>query len=101
MAGDIDIDLAKMSLWTEDEARVFFESGGTEEPCAAPPALVPGGHTRGGPAAARLHGRTSSIASIRRVCVLGLHACTRSRADRLASFKPALKCICFSADYSV
>ena len=39
MADDVEIDLAEMSLWTEDEARSFFESGGAErpEPAAAPP----------------------------------------------------------------
>lgn len=35
MADDIDIDFAKMSLWTEDQATAFFESGGTLEPAPA------------------------------------------------------------------
>ena len=39
MADDIAIDVAKMSLWTEAQAREFFESGGEVEPAAqeAPP----------------------------------------------------------------
>ena len=32
MADDIEIDLAKMSLWSRDAAVAYFESGGTEEP---------------------------------------------------------------------
>ena len=35
MADDVDIDLEKMSLWTVDEARNYFESGGVDEPAAA------------------------------------------------------------------
>ena len=32
MADDVPIDEPRMSLWTEAQARAFFESGGTEEP---------------------------------------------------------------------
>ena len=32
MADDVEIDLARMSLWTEAEATVFFESGGQDAP---------------------------------------------------------------------
>ena len=31
MAEDIEIDLARMSTWTEDRARLYFENGGEEE----------------------------------------------------------------------
>jgi len=37
MADDIEIDLAKMSLWTKDQAVAFFESGGEDEPKEAMP----------------------------------------------------------------
>eukprot|EP00966_Prymnesium_polylepis_P333799 7389219-Prymnesium_polylepis.1 len=39
MADDIDIDLERMSLWTEAQAVAYFESGGTEEP---PPPVAAG-----------------------------------------------------------
>ena len=32
MADDVEIDLARMSLWTLEQAQVFFELGGQEEP---------------------------------------------------------------------
>lgn len=32
MADDVDINLDQMSLWTADQAREFFESGGAQEP---------------------------------------------------------------------
>ena len=35
-ADDLDIDVERMSLWTEEQARQYFESGGEEEP--TPPA---------------------------------------------------------------
>ena len=38
MADDIPIDLVKMTLWTENEASVFFESGGEDAP---PPTVIP------------------------------------------------------------
>ena len=45
LADDLEIDMAKMADWTEDEARAYFESGGTEEPApraaAAPEAAEP------------------------------------------------------------
>jgi len=43
MADDLDIDLEKMSLWTEEEATAYFESGGQQEPLRMkpPPELSP------------------------------------------------------------
>jgi surfactin synthase thioesterase subunit len=43
MADDVDVDLAKMSLWTEEQVTAYFESGGTEEPGAqwTPPPPAP------------------------------------------------------------
>ena len=38
MADDVDIDFEKMSLWRKEDAEKYFESGGTDEPAAAPPA---------------------------------------------------------------
>jgi predicted esterase len=35
MADDVEIELAKMTLWTAEQATEFFESGGTKEPTAA------------------------------------------------------------------
>jgi short subunit dehydrogenase-like uncharacterized protein len=32
LADDVDIDLEKMSLWTEEQAAAYFESGGRDEP---------------------------------------------------------------------
>lgn len=37
MADDIEIDFAKMSLWSEAEATAYFESGGEDEPGKGPP----------------------------------------------------------------
>ena len=37
-ADDVAIDLAKMQLWSEDQARKYFESGGAAEPAAPIPA---------------------------------------------------------------
>jgi medium-chain acyl-[acyl-carrier-protein] hydrolase len=34
MADDVAIDLAKMSAWTEQQARAYFESGGAVDPAA-------------------------------------------------------------------
>eukprot|EP00966_Prymnesium_polylepis_P037363 867737-Prymnesium_polylepis.1 len=31
MAEDVDIDLARMSAWTEEQATTYFENGGEEE----------------------------------------------------------------------
>ena len=50
LADDLAIDMAKMADWTEAEARVYFESGGSEEPAprgaapeaAAGPKAIPG-----------------------------------------------------------
>ena len=39
MADDIPIELARMALWTDDDAVAFFESGGETEP-AAPATLA-------------------------------------------------------------
>lgn len=39
MADDLEIDLARMSLWTEFMARSYFESGG-EEPAVDPEILA-------------------------------------------------------------
>ena len=33
-ADDVSIDMSKMNLWTEDQAREYFASGGTKEPPA-------------------------------------------------------------------
>lgn len=46
MADDIEIDLEKMSLWTEGEARTYFESGGATEP-PLPRVAVTAPYTRG------------------------------------------------------
>ena len=40
MADDIEIDFEKMSLWTEEQAIAYFESGGVDEP-KPPPKLPP------------------------------------------------------------
>ena len=40
MADDVDIDLEKMSLWTEEQAVAYFESGGTVQPGAERPVVV-------------------------------------------------------------
>ena len=37
LADDVAIDLQKMSLWTMDQARIYFESGGEVEPMPAAP----------------------------------------------------------------
>lgn len=39
MADDLDIDLERMSLWTESQAIAYFESGGSEAPLPALPKL--------------------------------------------------------------
>ena len=36
LADDVEIDLARMQLWSECEARAYFESGGTAVPAEAP-----------------------------------------------------------------
>ena len=38
LADDVEIDLARMQLWSESEARAYFESGGTAVPAEAVPA---------------------------------------------------------------
>ena len=41
LADDLDIDLDRMGLWSVDEARVYFESGGLQAPEPAPPPAPP------------------------------------------------------------
>ena len=41
LADDVEIDLARMLLWSECEARAYFESGGTAVPAQAVPAAAP------------------------------------------------------------
>ena len=69
MADDLPIDFTKMSVWTEEQAARFFESGGAVEPAAGiaashpdPPARTPLGRK---PRIAVLHGTASNEAIVR------------------------------------
>ena len=48
MADDVSIEFERMKLWSPDEARTYFESGGTDAPTEATEAAASSAESSGG-----------------------------------------------------
>ena len=61
LADDVEIDLARMQLWVAEEARAYFESGGTVVPVAPPvtPSNAPSAAASDAPSDAPTDGPTA------------------------------------------
>ena len=105
LADDVEIDLARMQLWAAEEARAYFESGGTVVPAAPPdakpappdaphaPSGTPTASTAADPALSAflaLHGLDSLALALAGDSLAG-HAAAL-RASGRPAFLAALKC---------